>query len=144
MNSSTKPDRILQYSFAVEIDQIAPGGFLDVEGLESVTEEQVTPLGGILRRDRASTNTKYSNLVLRRRFTENTDLWEWRRTVIEQGSSGARRNGSIIVSDEQGHELAKYDLSNIWPCRWKLSGLHQPDAVVIEEIELVVESFRYH
>jgi phage tail-like protein len=70
------------------------------------------------------------------------DMWKW-RALVEQGKiAEARKNGSIVMFDTTGKEIARWNLVNAWPS--KLTG---PTAnatnneVGIEELEIVHEGY---
>jgi len=140
--SAGRNDPYRKFNFIVEIDGITSSGFLFVDGLESATEvvdyregnEMTTPrkLPGL---------SKVSNITLKRGFTTNRDLWEWRKKVLDGATE--RRNGSIVVLNEAREPVFRLNFRNAWPCRWKVGGLDAlENQVLLEEIELVVEDLR--
>jgi len=131
-------DHIASYNFRVEIEGITTASFLEVEGLESITGVMRTKNGDDLTRRNQPGQTTYANLILRRGFTDGADLLTWRSRVI--AGDIQRKSGSIIILDEAGREIMRFNFFEAWPCRWKLGKLRTlTDSVLIEEVELVVE-----
>lgn len=125
--------------FRVEIDGLTASEFLQVTGLESVTAIIDYREGTEAPFARKLTGlTRYSNIVLKRGITESTELYDWRQSVIEGRTE--RRNGAIILLDEDRNEVARWLFRSGWPCR--LSG---PDLdalgneVAIETLEICHE-----
>jgi len=137
-----RPDPYNKFNFVVEIDGIAAAGFMSVEGIETLTDvinyregnevAQIRKLPGL---------HKFTNITLKRGVTNNRDMWEWRKTVLD--GTTQRRNGSVVILNESRQEVLRVNFQNAWPCRWKIGGLDALDSqVLIEEIELVVEDLR--
>jgi phage tail-like protein len=131
-------DHIASYNFRVEIEGITTGSFLEAEGLESITGVMRTKNGDDPTRRNQPGQTTYANLILRRGFTNEADLLTWRNRVI--AGDIQRKSGSIIILDEAGSEIMRFNFFEAWPCRWKLGKLSTlTDSVLIEEVELVIE-----
>ena len=131
-------DHLTSYNFKVEIEGVTQGPFVEVEGLESITGVLSTKNGDDRIRRQQPGRTAYSNLVLRRGFTNDDSLLAWRTGVID--GRVERKSGSIIILDKAGDEIMRFNFFEAWPCRWKLgklSGL--TDGLLTEEVELVVE-----
>jgi phage tail-like protein len=45
------------------------------------------------------------------------DLWEWRKNVEDGDVQGARTNGSVVMMDQQGNDVARWDFENAWPSK---------------------------
>lgn len=82
--------------------------------------------------------TSYTNIVLKRGFTNTDELWVWRKAVVD--GRVKRKSSTIILCDDAGGEIMRYNFFEAWPCRWKSSMLSaQERETVFEEIEIVVE-----
>jgi phage tail-like protein len=131
-------DHIGNYNFRVEIADIAVGACMEVSGLESTTEVHETGDGEDLTIRKRPGRTSYSNIVLRRGFTNTDELWTWRKSVVD--GRVERKCGSIVLCDDAGGEIMRYNFFDAWPCRWKSSMLSAKErGTVFEEIEIVVE-----
>ena len=114
-------DPYRNHNFIVEIDGIVSSGFNSVEGMESITEVVDYREGSEATKVRKLPGLrKYSNITLKRGFTDNRDLWEWRKTVIDGETQ--RRAGSIVILDESRQEVSRLTFQDAWPCRWSISG----------------------
>ena len=131
-------DHIGNYNFRVEIEGVTVGAFMEVSGLESVTEVLETSDGNDLNIRKRPGRTSYSNIVLCRGFTNSDELWNWRRTVTNGDTQ--RKSGSIILCDDKGNEIMRYNFFEGWPCRWRTGPLSAQDrGDMVEEIEIAVE-----
>jgi phage tail-like protein len=124
------------FKFRVEIDGLTSAAFSEVSGLDSETvvieyrtgsePNSVRKLAGL---------TKYPNIVLKRGITQDVELWNWRKSVID--GNVERRNGSIVLLDDSGQEQVRWNFFNGWPC--KLQGPHlnaHGNDVAIETLEI--------
>lgn len=117
-----------QPNFKVEIDGIAMGGVLMVDGIGSETEVIEYQDGDDMTMHKRPGRTKYSNIVLKRGFAQNNDLWRWYQEVIK--GQNIRKSGSVILLDRAGTETMRYNFFEAWPCKWKgptLSSIGDPD-----------------
>jgi phage tail-like protein len=137
--TGNRNDPYRNHNFIVEIDGIASSGFFSVEGMETLTEVVDYREGSEATRVRKLPGLrKYANITLKRGFTANRDLWEWRKTVIDGVTE--RRAGSIVILDESRQEVSRLTFRDAWPCRWGISGLNaEENEPLIEEVELAVE-----
>ena len=44
-------------------------------------------------------------------------IWPWFILIREEGTMGQRKNGSIVLTDQVGKELARYNFFNGWPSK---------------------------
>jgi phage tail-like protein len=51
-----------------------------------------------------------------RRLTQ--DLWKWRSMVIDGRIKHARKNGQIILLDDEGKKAAEWTFTDGWPTKW--------------------------
>ena len=84
----------------------------------------------------------WNNITLKRGITDSLDLWKWRKMVEEGKIDEARKNGSVVMYDQNGNEVARWNFVNAWPS--KLTGPTadaKSNEVAIEELEIVVEGY---
>ena len=94
------------FNFRVEIEGVSLAAFSEVAGLESETAVIEYRVGGETNTVRKLPGlTRYANIVLRRGITQDAELWSWRKSVIE--GRVERRNGSIILLDDEGNEVER-------------------------------------
>jgi phage tail-like protein len=124
--------------FRLELQGVAIGNFLEVDGIESKTDIIEYQQGGELGTHKVPGKTRYSNIRLRREFL-SADLWQWRKKAVQGGADDIRKSGSIIFVAQNGTELARYNFFNAWPAGWKAGKTN--DMHMFEEIELAVEAW---
>lgn len=131
-------DHIGQFNFRLEIDGVTQAGFRNVEGLDSETEVIEYQDGDDMILRKRPGRTKYSNIVCKRGYVATEDLWEWRKKVMD--GKVERKPVSIILLNDNGGEIMRYNGFEAWPCKWKGYSLDGKGAdVAVEEIEFVVE-----
>jgi phage tail-like protein len=138
MPAPQRKDPYKAFNFLVEIDGVAVAAFSEVSGLESETAviEYRTGSDGTLRK--LPGLTKFANLVLRRGITQDRDLWNWRQAVVT--GDVQRRNGSVILLDDQRNEVVRWNFAAGWPCKWQGPALNaKNNEVAIETLEIAHE-----
>lgn len=125
-------------SFRLEIEGEVVGEFQDLEGISSETEvvefREGSDTGGILH---LPGRTTYS-VELQRGIIPGDLLWQWRQNVIDGELD--RRNGAIVVVDEQNRIIARYHFFDAWPSKWNAVELEATDKHrAIETFQLVAE-----
>ena len=118
MAQSQRDDPYRAFNFRVEIDGVAVAAFSEVSGLESETEVIEYRAGGERNTARKLPGlTRYANIVLLRGVTRDAELWDWRKTV-EEGKV-ARRNGSIVLLEDDGTEAVRWNFLEGWISKWQ-------------------------
>ena len=139
MATGVIPDPYGTFNFLVEIDGIARAAFQQVSGFDSTTDVIDHREGG----DNLSTRklpgmTKYSNIVLKWGMTEDRDLYDWHRRVVEGDIE--RKNGSIVLLNRKREEVARWNFVRAWPTKWDGPDLNAETAdAAIETLELAHE-----
>ena len=140
---SSEEDPLVSFMFALEVQGAVTGFFTEVSGLGSeteVTEHLVVGPSGQQVVKKVPGRLKWEDMSFKRGITSNMDIWTWRKQVEDGDVTGARKNGSVIMYDQTGTEVARWDFENAWPS--KVSG-PQPSAessdIGIEELTLVHE-----
>lgn len=140
MATGDRKDPFRSYNFIVEIDGITRAGFRECSGLDSSQD----PIDYREGNQRQTTRKlpglrKHSNIVLKwGMVTDDKELWDWRQTVIDGNVS--RRNGSIVLIDDQGGEKARWNFVDGWPSKWTGPGLNATgNEVALETLEIVHE-----
>jgi phage tail-like protein len=127
------------FNFLVEIEGITSAGFSECTGLDSETDvveyrngdEEITvrKLPGL---------KKFSNITLKRGITGNTELFDWRKTVMDGNIE--RKNVSIILQNELRQEQVRWNLRDAWPSKFVAPELKaSANEVAIETLELCHE-----
>jgi len=130
--------------FRVEIDGIAAASFAAVTGLGSETAvvEYRTGDAPLNLTRKLPGLTKYSNIVLKRGYTRDASLWQWRKAIVE--GTVDRRNGAIVLMDESGNDILRWAFRNGWPCKLEGPALDaDANEVAIETIEIAHEGLEF-
>lgn len=139
-----RTDPYRQFRFRVEIDKITQGGFSECTFADTTTDpveyrEGTDPT--VMRK--LSGLTKFGNITLKWGLTDSMELYEWRKSVIDTGAEGARRNLSIIQVDEKGDDKARWNIENAWPSKYDPADFNaKGNEVAIETLEIVHEGFK--
>jgi phage tail-like protein len=140
MADGKRNDPYGQFNFLVELEGVVAGGFSEVSGLTTDTNiieyregnesvGTVRKLPGLM---------KYNNIVLKRGWTANTKLWEWRKKVIDGKTQ--RTHGAIILLDESRAEALRWNFTQGWPSKWEGPALNaKTSEVAIETLEIAHE-----
>lgn len=140
MATGDRVDPYAQYNFLVEIDGVTRAGFTECSGL--TTEQDI-----IEYREGSETATmrklpglrKYSNIALKRGFTQDKELWDWRKTTIDGATE--RRSGAIVLLDEGRSEALRWNFAEGWICKWEGPSLNSTtNEAAIESLEICIES----
>jgi phage tail-like protein len=131
--------------FGVEFQGQVTGAFRECTGLGSendIVEYKASGPRGEFVMKKVPGRMKWSNITLKRGITDSMDMWQWRK-LIEQGKiQEAYKNGSIVMFNQKGEEVARWNFVNAWPS--KISG---PSAnagnneIGIEELEITHEGY---
>ena len=140
MATGKRSDPYRAYNFLVEIDGIARAGFRECSGLDSsqdpVEYREGNEKGLTVRK--LPTLVKYSNITLKRGITDDTDLWDWRKKVMD--GDVQRKNGSIVLMDDAGNEASRWNFREGWPTKWTGADFNATGTdVAIESLEIAHE-----
>lgn len=132
-------DHLFNGRFKIEIEGVTQGAFTECGGLEVHVDVVEFNDGSDLRTRKRPGRPGVSNIVLRRGYVNSTELWDWMKAVLD--GKVERKAGSVIVCDDAGGEIYRYNFYEGWPCRWKSLELRaDAPGSLVEEIEIVVET----
>lgn len=140
MATGQRNDPHRSFNFRVEIDGLTVGSFSEVGGLtsdgDSVDYREGTDLPLTVRK--LIGLRKYGNISLKRGYTQNRELWEWYRNIVNGVAD--RRNGTVILMDEERRDVMRWNFENGWINKiegpsFKASG----NEVAIESVEIIHE-----
>lgn len=139
MANGKRVDPFRNFNFLVEIDKITQAGFTDCSGFGASTDPIEYREGGENTTNRKLPGpTKYPNITLKWGLTDSRELYEWYRDVTK--GKVVRRNGSIILNDLDGTEVARWNFYEAWPCKWDGADFSAKGTdVAIETLELAHE-----
>jgi len=137
---ATRVDPFRGFNFRVEIDNTSVASFREAGGLstntDSVEYREGTDVPLMPRKLPAM--RKCVNITLKRGITTNEDLWNWYKNVLNGVPD--RRNGAIVLQDEQHNDMMRWNFENGWICKWEGPALNATsNDVAIESIEICHE-----
>ncbi len=114
---------LVGFHFAIDIQGVIKGFFTECSGLGSeheVIEHKVVTEQGMEVVNKIPGRMKWEDITLKRGITSNMDVWNWRKDVEDGNVDKARRDGSVIMFDQQLKEVARWNFERAWPV--KVSG----------------------
>ncbi|HKP84945.1 MAG TPA: phage tail protein [Blastocatellia bacterium] len=113
----SRVDPFRNFRFLVEIDGIVQGGFSECSGFGSNVEVIEYREGGDSTTVRKLPGkTTYSDIVLKWGVTVTRELYDWHLQVINGQIS--RRNGSVVILNDVGEEVVRWNFFNAWPSKY--------------------------
>jgi phage tail-like protein len=142
MGTAVRNDPYGNYNFLVEIDGITRAAFHEVSGFDSTIDVIEHREGGENTTPRKLPGmTKHSNIVLKWGLSIDVDLVTWHQDAVD--GDVQRKNGSIVLLDRRGQEVARWNFVNAWPSKWTGTSLNgEGNDVAIETLELTHEGVR--
>jgi phage tail-like protein len=141
-----RQDPLRNFRFRVEIDNMSPISFSEVEiGAVMIDVIEYREGGENTTVRKLPGLTRYGNVTLRRGVLCSgqagaLDLFAWISLVSSGNIVAARRNVTIVVLDDSGEDCARFVVKSAWPVKYVPSELEgQGRDVFIESIELVNE-----
>ena len=140
MATTARVDPYRGYNFRIEMDQTSVASFRECSGLSMTTdpvdyrEGTDTPLS--VRK--LTGLRKFTNITLKRGFTQNEDLWKWYKNILNGVAD--RRNGAVVLQDEQHNDVLRWNFTNAWIAKWEGATMNATsNDVAIESIEICPE-----
>ena len=139
MATGDRKDPYRSFRFSVEYDGITRAGFRECSGLDSSQDPVEYREGDDDPTARKLPGlVKYSNITLKRGLTDDVDFQNWRQDAVD--GKVQRRNGSIILRDTTGAEVARWNFREAWPSKWTGPSFNATgNEVAIETLELAHE-----
>ncbi len=132
-------DPYVAFNYLIEIAGIKAGGFSEVSGLDMEVQSIDYRNGDEVFIPRKLPGLKRtSNITLKRGIIGELDVYQW----VLAGARGAvsRRDGAIILRDEQRREVMRWKFTRAWASKYigpTLQG--DSNTVAIEAIEICHE-----
>ena len=132
-----RKDPYKNFNFTVSIDGITVS-FSECSGLESEVNVIEYREGGDDVVRKLTGLRKFTNIMLKRGVTDSLELYNWHRAIL-QGQND-RRDGSIILLDDERKPVARWNFKNAFPCKYTGPTLNaKGNEVAIETFELCCE-----
>lgn len=139
------PDPYFAAKFWVEIDGVSRAYFSECSGLSVETEFMEYAEGGLNDYvHKLPTRTKFSNVTLKRGWSDSDELWRWYTKIIN-GQIETRSVSIILYKnavDGTGEEKARWNLSRAYPVKWQGPEFRSDGtSCVVETLELAHSGF---
>jgi phage tail-like protein len=130
------------YNFHVEIGGISRAAFHEATGLDSTVDVVEHREGGWnLSPRKLPAQTKHANIVLKWGLSVDRELIDWHQEIVD--GTIDRRDGSIVLLDRRGQEVARWNFVRAWPTKYTGPALNaEGNDVAIETLELAHEGVR--
>lgn len=137
--TGSRSDPFSAFNFLVEIDGVTVAGFSECSGLTTETDiieyrvgsEDITvrKLPGL---------KKFTNISLKRGYTNSKELWEWRKKVLDGKTE--RQSGSIVLLNEARQPALRWNFREGWPNKLEGPTFNaKNNEVAIETMEIAHE-----
>jgi phage tail-like protein len=138
--SKARQDPYPAFNYLIDIGKLTAGGFSEVSGLD-VEVQPIDYRNGdedFIARKLPGIK-KVPNIVLKRGIIGDLELFKW----LYQGMIGKvdRREGAIVLRDEQRNEVMRWKFTRGWACKLAGPSLKgDGNAIAIESLEIAHES----
>lgn len=127
------------YIFCLEINKQEVAHFLECSGLKSSTTVFELEEGGMNHRvHKLPGQSRWENITLRYGVTAEVSMLEWRGAILQDKfKADSRRNGAIVVKNNNMQVVRRYNFKAAWPVSWEGPSFNsQANELAIESIEL--------
>ena len=117
---TAREDPLVGFHFSVDIQGAVTGYFTECSGLGSETEtieHKVVNDKGVEVVMKVPGRLKWENIVLKRGITSDMQIWQWRQQVENGKVHDARKDGSIVMFDQELKEVARWNFQSAWPVK---------------------------
>jgi phage tail-like protein len=141
-----KKDQLAAYTFMLEVDGIAEATFREASGLNSETsviESKEAGNKGQTVIKKLPGDHKWGDIQLKRGYTDDMKLQDWRQLTIDGKLTDMRKNGSVVVYDYENKEVLRWNFKNGWISKLEGPSLNATgNDVAIESITIVHEGLQ--
>lgn len=132
------------FKVTLNISGEAVAFFKTAGGLSFETEVVPVKEGGVNRSTWQIVGaTKWKNITLKRGFTSDSKLIQWRQDWMN-GTSMVRQSGTVTQLNGKLEEVAKWDFQDGWPSKWEISEFDaSKNEVAIETLEIAHHGLKY-
>lgn len=140
MATGARNDPYRGFNFRLEVDGLTIASFSEASGLiaegDPVDYREGADMVNSVRK--LAGLRKYQNIVLKRGYTQNKELWAWYRNIANGDAD--RRNGAIVLMDEAHKDVLRWNFRNAWPNKVEGPSFNATgNEVAMESVELVHE-----
>jgi phage tail-like protein len=132
-------DPYRNFRFRVEVEGIQQAGFSEVSGFDASIDIIEYREGDMTTTPRKLPGlSKYSNISLKWGVTDSMDMYEWLQECLE--GTITRKTVTIIAIDEEGEDVATWQVMEAWPVKYTAPDFNATGAeVAIELLEMAHE-----
>ena len=134
------------FNFKLEIDGITCGSFQKVGGLQVTTKvESIQEGGRNTHMVKMLGQTSYPELQLTKGYmSSNAELLEYHRVMRDESQEFTRGTVSVIVCNDAGEEVGRYNFFNTWMTEWKGPTFDgKQSALATESVKFAYDYFEY-
>ncbi len=127
------------YIFCLELNKIEVAHFLECSGLKSSTTIFELEEGGMNHRvHKLPGQSRWENITLRYGVTGDATMLLWRGEILQDKfKADSRKNGAIIVKNNNMQVVRRYNFKAAWPVSWEGPSFNsQSNELAIESVEL--------
>ncbi len=127
-----------KFRFKVEIDGLTLAHFQSISGLQHEIEALEFQEGGVNDHlHKLPAQGRYPNLVLKLGYVNNQMLEGWHQSFTKSPTSTRRKNGSIVLCDDAGEAVARWNFFEAWPVKWEGPQLDASSSeLLVESVEI--------
>lgn len=135
-------DPYRNFRFRVEIEGITQAGFSEVTGFDTSIDVIEYREGIDITTPRKLPGlTKYGNITLRWGTTDSMEMYEWMLQAVNGDIE--RKTLTIIALDEEGTDVATWQVNESWPVRYTAPDFNgMSSEVAIEFLEIAHEGMQ--
>jgi len=135
---ATRMDPYKNFNFRVEIEGISIGSFSGCTGLSSRVDVIEYREGGDQTLRKLPGLKRFGDITLKRGITNSRELQDWHTNILN--GKPDRRNGSVILLDDAGQEVLRWNFFNAFPQKWEGPDFQgEGNDVAIETVTLSCE-----
>ena len=139
-----RKDPYKNHRFLVEIEGIVQAGFTEVT-IPETSQEPIEYREGIdaptMRKIPGM--VKYGNVILKWGATDSMDLYTWRKEIEDGKIDNGRKNMSVIVLDDLGQPITRWEFREAWPTKYDASDLKASGGeIAIDTLEIAHEGMK--
>ena len=129
--------------FALDVQGVVSSFFASASGFSNSSEvitHQAVDAAGKSIVQKIPGDLTWDDITLERGITDDLALWNWRQQVVDGDVAGARKDGSVIMYNQAGEEVSRWNFFNGWPSSWTGPDVSAEDqSVAIESISIAHE-----
>jgi len=78
----------------------------------------------------------WETIVASRGLTSDMTLYDWRHLVETGQTAAARKDISVILYDQTFTEIARFEATSAWPCRYEVGPVEATSLIVMETLSI--------